>query len=428
MRYSNTVTEEDPQGDVNEDYKWLNQKNEQQDTVSNVFLPAFTNPVSAMHRDRLKGKGNARNRKAGFSDKILIWRAVIGSSSNRLVFEAKTFWSFDDNKMDRLVSATTAACGSGVVCSTVSEANDILTQVSHQYLIYVPSLTTIKIWGECHFLDVDFGMITNGSTLRVFIKTGENQLCFSGVRNWNDDDVFTAMLGLSFIAIDHPKGDNEKIKNYLCNPITDRKCDWPQGPPQVQEKPEPRSSPEVSCESGTPYSPSDSEAESESDDDYTGKGKRPKKAKAKKVQVVAPTDTQNDKRPVRRTAETKAQATVDTKPKTTVKSKANTNPNTTAKPKAPAKLNTTTNPKNTINPNTTMETKPKSTMEAKPQTRRATVEAKTKANPKTAVEPKEKTPVETKTKTASKTAPKSAAKAPSNRKPKAGPSTGRRRG
>ena len=155
----------------------------------------------------------------------------------------------------------------------------------------------MKIWGQCHFLEVDYGFVTNGSTIRIFIKTGPNQLCFSDLRNWNDADVFEVLLGLCFVSIDHPTGNNKKIKEFLCRP-DDRKCDWPARapPPEVprdKRSPEPTRSPTPS-----EYQPTDSEiesiAETESElTDYESEGYetetgRPHTKEKKKVSVIAP--------------------------------------------------------------------------------------------------------------------------------------------
>lgn len=402
MRYCNAA-EDLPEHvkEENPNRAWRNQKNVKQDAAPNVFLPAFTNPVAAMHLEQMKEKGNTTNRKAGFSDKILVHKATIGSSGNRFVIEGKTFWSFDDGKMANLVSASTAAPKTGVVeLNVTSDEQNILTQVSNQDYMYILNLTVIKIWGECHFLDVDYGMITNGSTLRVFIKTGNNQLCFSDVKNWGDSDVFTAMLGLSFISIDHPKGDNEKIKKYLCDPVDDRQCDWLPKPKEEGEgeegeeklkKPKP-SSPEVPDDLAkdplyvyeSPTTNDDSEEE-----------KQPRKSRAKKTQVVAPDDNKKGKGPARRTAETKAKATVETKAKTVAE---------------PAKVTAVA------------PAKAKTAVKAKMKT-------PAEAKAKTPMETKTKTSVGTRTRSTSKTtsASKSTTRAPSNKKPKAGPSTGRHR-
>ena len=46
--------------------------------------------------------------------------------------------------------------------------------------------------------------------------------------------MFTALLGLCFVSIDHPTRKNKKIKDYLCD-VKDRHRDWPkrQASPEV---------------------------------------------------------------------------------------------------------------------------------------------------------------------------------------------------
>ena len=154
---------------------------------------------------------------------------------------------------------------------------------------------SLKIWGQCHFLEVDYGFVTNGSTIRIFIKTGPNQLCFSDLRNWNDSDVFEVLLGLCFVSIDHPTGNNEKIKEFLCS-LDDRKCDWPARP--QPEVPRDKRSPEPRSPTPSEYQPTDSEiecnTETESElSDYESEGYetetgRPHTKGKEKVLVTAP--------------------------------------------------------------------------------------------------------------------------------------------
>lgn len=84
---------------------WVDPDGKKENTTPNVYLPTITRPISAMHSERGRDK-------AGYSDKILIDGPERGR--NRLIIEDKTFWSFDNQGMIRLISGTTATPKTGI--------------------------------------------------------------------------------------------------------------------------------------------------------------------------------------------------------------------------------------------------------------------------------------------------------------------------
>ena len=82
--------------------------------------------------------------------------------------------------------------------------------------------------------------------------------------------MFLAMLGLCFVAIDHPHGKNRSIKDYLCDPATDRKRDWPTTKVEDEGSPGPEEEGSPGPKSATPseYTPTDEESDGEQPTGY----------------------------------------------------------------------------------------------------------------------------------------------------------------
>ena len=87
---------------------WIGPDGQKMNVPPNVFLPAFTRPVAAMHLDTSENSGDA---KAGYADGVLVWGTA--RDCCRLIIEAKTFWAFTDELMYALVSGDTAEPGTG---------------------------------------------------------------------------------------------------------------------------------------------------------------------------------------------------------------------------------------------------------------------------------------------------------------------------
>ena len=135
------------------------------------------------------------------------------------------------------------------------------------------------------------------------------------MKNWRDPDVLLALLGLGFISLDHPKGHNQKIKDYLCDPVNDRRCDWPADPEDPEELAEPEGTPPLS----------DSESEAHSDympNTTTGKGKKPLQDGDQVQLPISEAIPTRKTRSVSRAAKLRAQV-ANTAPETTVQAGAN---------------------------------------------------------------------------------------------------------
>ena len=114
MRYRNSVFTEnrdlEAEGSAEEDFAyWIGPDGEPMTTPPNVFLPAFTRPVAAMHLDASQTSGDAR---AGYADGVLVWGTA--RECCRLIAEAKPFWAFTNKFMHALVSGLTAEPGTGI--------------------------------------------------------------------------------------------------------------------------------------------------------------------------------------------------------------------------------------------------------------------------------------------------------------------------
>ena len=104
-------------GSIEEEFAyWIGPDGQTMTTPPNVFLPAFTRPVSAMHLDSSQNSGDA---KAGYADGVLVWGTA--RECCRFIIEAKPFWAFTDEFMHALVSGNTAEPGTGRFDWTHSE-------------------------------------------------------------------------------------------------------------------------------------------------------------------------------------------------------------------------------------------------------------------------------------------------------------------
>lgn len=115
---------------------WINQ-NLEVVQEPNVYLPGFTRPVATM---LVPTSGDGKELpKGGYPDHLLIWQAVEGNgtSGNRMAAEVKTFWAFDDEDMEDLVSGESADPGTGEVhCLGDGNLGDLLLQVRDHILMH----------------------------------------------------------------------------------------------------------------------------------------------------------------------------------------------------------------------------------------------------------------------------------------------------
>ena len=135
------------------------------------------------------------------------------------------------------------------------------------------------------------------------------------MKYWQDPDVFLALLGLGFISLDHPRNNNQKIKDYLCDPVNDRRCDWPAGVDDFDETAELEGTPPLS----------DSESEAHSDympNTTTGKGKKPLQDESQVLPPISEAIPTRKTRSVSRAARLRAQVT-NTTPETAVQAGTN---------------------------------------------------------------------------------------------------------
>lgn len=87
-----------------------------------------------------------------------------------------------------------------------------------------------------HSFKARWGFVTNGSKIIVFVKTGRNELTFSEVQDWEQDDVLHALTGLTFAAIDSLTVNT--LISKIC-PAADRDTDFQRALATVAEEEEP---------------------------------------------------------------------------------------------------------------------------------------------------------------------------------------------
>ena len=114
--------------------------------------------------------------------------------------------------------------------------------MGHEYCDYVPFKTGdfqllpwsaafltfefVQLWGQVKFFDSKWGAVTNGKKICAYVKTGRNELTFSTVQDWDQDDVLQALAGLTFASIDVKDLPDGTLLALLCPP-EDRDFDWP---------------------------------------------------------------------------------------------------------------------------------------------------------------------------------------------------------
>ncbi|KAF8530412.1 hypothetical protein BU17DRAFT_60143 [Hysterangium stoloniferum] len=122
-------------------------------------------------------------------DYILIGTPQAGSQC--VVFEVKTWWSYDF--LD-LFSEDTAEPNENPFSKNAGAFNWSARTETCKLLK--------QLWGQLHFNGCRWGACTNGKLIFVFHKPNDNTLCISPPIGWTDARVHQVLLGLCFAALD----------------------------------------------------------------------------------------------------------------------------------------------------------------------------------------------------------------------------------
>ncbi|KAF7795797.1 hypothetical protein EIP86_006964 [Pleurotus ostreatoroseus] len=191
-RYINTVGHQVPE-------PWRDRKGDEINRPPDgVFFPQYGRPNHKEHPNSKAGR-----HKAGFPDYTLHQHP--GSISSSATFEVKFFLAVPDGDLA-----------------------DIFTMS-----IVEPGTGRFKwIWGEVRNFRTRWGMLTNGSLVSVFVKTGNQELTLSELRPWASEGVMEALAGMTFASVDE-KLYSLDLTQTLC-PLHDRDCDWFLGAGQIE--------------------------------------------------------------------------------------------------------------------------------------------------------------------------------------------------
>ncbi|KAF8531478.1 hypothetical protein JB92DRAFT_3138796 [Gautieria morchelliformis] len=166
------------------------------------FYPQWGRSCPKAHRT----PGDQTN--AGFPD-FLLYRSP-GDRRHAAFMEIKTWWAYSDNVFRRIFSTTAAQRVSGFFDWTGPEQ---------------PVKLLRQLWGELHFYQANWGACTNGRKIVIFVRTGQNELTFSEIHNFDGDTtVHRALIGMCFAAIDEAAGMGF-VTDSLC-PAQHRESLW----------------------------------------------------------------------------------------------------------------------------------------------------------------------------------------------------------
>ncbi|CAL1698790.1 unnamed protein product [Somion occarium] len=214
-RYRNTVT--NPLVKTKE--TWIDHRTkEKMAAPEDACTPQWGRPVPASHVVKMKSK--ASRKKAGYPD--LITYKSPDYQDHGAIIEIKSFLAFTDAAFDTFFTIPVfAKDNSGLFAwHEIGKMHKLVRQ----------------IWGELHSFKARWGFVTNGSKIIVFVKTGRNELTFSEVQDWEQDDVLHALTGLTFAAIDSLTVNT--LISKIC-PAADRDTDFQRALATVAEEEEP---------------------------------------------------------------------------------------------------------------------------------------------------------------------------------------------